>query len=143
MGQRISVAKAASLLGIRRADLQRLIRNGTLQAFEGQLSLDSLRAHFPSLALAQSPIVERVAHLRESAFARRVRSEVVVQRDTLEHQLKCSNADLAVARGEAAKYRSILEDFAKLLSELQDTDDEGQRETAQRLSRWLLARLGG
>ena len=59
MTRYMGVAKAAKLLGVSRENLQRLIRRGDLQTFEGQVDLEVLKKRFPALALDDSSAVER------------------------------------------------------------------------------------
>lgn len=141
MALRVGVAKAAQLLGVSRHELQRLIRNGELQTFEGRLGLDELRERFPRLAIDEEQELERVELLRSTAFARRVCDELAPDPDLLEVQLRKRQADLAVAQAKAVKYREVVEDVAQLLCDLQETDDEQQKEIAGFISRWLLRRL--
>lgn len=141
MSQRIGVAKAACLLGIPRTQLQRLVRDGELHAFEGELDLDELRHRFPALALDQSEAIERAASLRESAFARRVRSEVLQAPESWERQFRQCNAELAVVHAQAKRYRLVLEDLTILLSDLCDTEDPRERDLVRRLNCWLVQKL--
>jgi len=141
MREHIGVARAAALLGLARSELQLLIRRGDLHTFEGQLDLDELRAHFPCMVLDQSPVLERVNSLRDSAFTRRVRSEVVASHDSLEQQLRRTNAELAVADEQARRYRHVLEQLSVRLTEMQRGNDGAQQQLAAQINRWLLEAL--
>lgn len=141
MGYHVAVARAAHLLGINRQDLQRLIRKGELHAFEGQLDMDELRAHFPLLALDDDAEHERLNMLRKTAFGRRVSEKVVPSRDTLETQLRRARAERDIEQEKAKKYRTILESLSKRLCDLQDTGDQVQRDLVTEINRRLLEEL--
>jgi len=100
MGQQMGVAKAAHILGISRHDLQRLIHDGELQTFEGQVDITELRQRYPAMALNDDPVKERVDLIRGTAFARRVSETVAPDPDSLQKQLRKRNADLSVANAQ-------------------------------------------
>jgi len=47
---KLSVSKAAKILGISRFDIQDQINSGKLQTHEGYVTVDSLRLAYPSLS---------------------------------------------------------------------------------------------
>src|SRR5512143_3913383 len=141
MGQHVPVARAATILGISRHDLQRAIRRGDLHTFEGELDLDELRQHYPFMDISKDPQIERAAMIRATAFARRVREEVTPDPDALTIQLKKRMTELSVAREQNKKYRTLVEDLAQMLCDLQETDDVKQKELVSIINRWILDRL--
>lgn len=141
MGQHVPVARAATILGVSRHDLQRAIRRGDLHTFEGDLDLDELRQHYPFMDISKDPQVERAAMIRDTAFARRVREEVMPDVDALTIQLKKRMTELSVAREQNKKYRLLVEDLAQMLCDLQETDDVKQKELISIINRWILDRL--
>lgn len=141
MGHYVAVAKAAHMLGISRHDLQRAIRCGDLHTFEGQLDLDELHERYPFMTLEMDDEVERLAMIRATAFARRVREEVMPDKDQLTIQLKKRMTELSVAREQNKKYRKLIEDLAKMLCDLQETDDIKQKELISIINRWILDQL--
>ncbi|HEY0635379.1 MAG TPA: hypothetical protein VGE00_08355 [Gammaproteobacteria bacterium] len=141
MGQHVAVARAAHILGISRHDLQRAILRGDLHTFEGFLDLDELRMQYPFMDISKDPQVERAAMIRATAFARRVREEVMPEADALTIQLKKRMTELSVAREQNKKYRSLIEDLAQMLCDLQETDNVHQKELISIINRWILDRL--
>lgn len=141
MGQHVPVARAANMLGISRHDLQRAIRRGDLHTFEGELDLDELRQHYPFMDLNKDPQIERAAMIRETAFARRIHEETLPDVDALAIQLKKRMTELSVAREQNKKYRSLVEELAQMLCDLQETDDVKQKELISIINRWILDRL--
>lgn len=141
MGHRVGVAKAVRVLGISRSEVQRLIHDGELDAPDGMVDIDELRRLYPALALNDSRLYERVQLIKTTAFSRRVRSTVAPERDLLEIQLNKRTAELSVERALAKKYRELVEEIARKLCEMQDSDDPAQRRVVAELNRWLLSRL--
>ena len=141
MGQQVGVAKAAHMLGVSRHDLQRLILDGELNTFEGQVDLDELRRRYPALALCDDPIKERIDLIRGTAFARRVRDTIMPDSDSLQIQLRKRNADLSVAQAKMQKFRGCIEELAQLLGDLNREATPDQKKVIAIVNSWLLDRL--
>lgn len=141
MGQQVGVAKAAHTLGISRHELQRLIHDGELATFEGQVDLDALRHRYPTLALQDDPIKERIDLIRGTAFARRVRETVTPEKDELETQLRRRTADLSVAEAQMKRFRGCIEELAQLLGDLNRDASSEQKQVISVINSWLLDKL--
>jgi len=141
MGQQVGVAKAASTLGISRHELQRLIHDGDLSTFEGQVDLDELRHCYPTLALQDDPIVERIDMIRGTAFARRVSQTVVPDTDTLESQLRKRTTELNVAEEKMKHFRGCIQELAQVLGDLNRGATPEQKKVLAVINSWLLDRL--
>ena len=141
MGRQVGVAKAASTLGISRHELQRLIHDGDLHTFEGQVDMDELRQRYPTLALQDDPVKERVDLIRGTAFARRVTSTVAPDTDTLENQLRRRTADLNVAEEKMKHFRGCIEELAQILGDLNRDATPEQKQVISVINSWLLDRL--
>ncbi len=141
MGQQVGVAKAAHLLGISRHDLQRLIHDGDLNTFEGQVDLEELRQRYPALALQDDPVKERIDLIRGTAFGRRLRETLMPDTDALQIQLRKRNADLSVAQAKVQKFRGCIEELAQLLGDLNRDATPEQKKVITIINSWLLDKL--
>jgi len=141
MGQQMGVAKAAHILGISRHDLQRLIHDGELQTFEGQVDISELRQRYPAMALNDDPVKERVDLIRGTAFARRVSETVVPDTDSLQNQLRKRSADLSVANAQVLRFRGCIEELAQLLGDLNREATPEQKKVIRVVNSWLLDKL--
>lgn len=141
MGQQVGVAKAAHVLGISRHELQQLIHDGDLNTFEGQVDLDALRQRYPTLALKDDPIKERIDLIRGTAFARRVRQTVTPDKDELEVQLRKRTTELSVAEAQMKRFRGCIEELAQLLGDLNREASTEQKEVIRVINSWLLDKL--
>lgn len=137
----IPVNVAVHKLGIERRELQRLIRKGEIQTFEGKLDLEELKVRFPQLALERDELCDRLELIRSTAFSRRVSSTVQPDTDELEIQIKKRDTELAVQRARADKYETILRDLLQMVCDLQETESKEQHETASFVSQWIMKRL--
>lgn len=141
MGQHVGIAKAAHLMGINRHDIQQMIRSGELNTFEGEVDLDELRQHYPTMALDENMMVERVKLIRGAAFARRVRQRVMPETDELEIRLHKRDVALGVAEAQLKKYRGCIEDLAQLMGDLNRDATAEQKAMIGVINSWLLDRL--
>ncbi len=67
MARRISLSRAARLVGVKRGTLQRQIRAGELQTFEGDILLTDLLQAYPDARIEDSSMLERVEQIIEQA----------------------------------------------------------------------------
>jgi hypothetical protein len=141
MGQQVGVAKAAHLLGISRHDLQRMIHDGELNTFEGQVDMEELRRRYPTLALNDDPVKERIDLIRGTAFGRRIRETLVPETDSLQSQLRRRTADLSVAQAKLNKFRGCIEELAQVLGDLNREATPEQKKVIAVINSWLLDRL--
>ncbi len=141
MGQQVGIAKAAHMLGVSRHDLQRLIHDGELNTFEGQVDLEELRRRYPALALNDDPVKERIDLIRGTAFGRRVREALVPETDALEMQLRRRTTDLNVAQAKMQRFRLCIEELAQLLGDLNRDATPDQKKVISIINSWLLDKL--
>lgn len=67
MAKRISLSRAARLVGVKRGVLQQQIRSGELQTFEGEIVLSDLLHAYPNAQIEDSSMLERVEQIIEQA----------------------------------------------------------------------------
>lgn len=141
MVQLIAIAKAARQLGISRHDLQKLVLNGALDSFDGSVDFDELCKRFPLLRFKDLLAHERVKLIKATAFGRRVGQAIAPERDELETRLHKKEADLAINRARARRYRGLFEDLLRHLGTLQPGASAEQRELIAELNRWIIERM--
>jgi len=67
MARRISVSRAARLVGVKRGTLQQKIRSGELKTFEGELLLSDLLHVYPTTTIEDTSMLDRVEQIMEQA----------------------------------------------------------------------------
>ena len=67
---KLSVSKAARMLGISRFDIQNQINNGKLQTHEGYVTIDSLRLAYPSVNMSseQDQHIQKIQQIKNDAI---------------------------------------------------------------------------
>lgn len=141
MGHHIGISKAAHILGVDRHDIQQMIRSGELHTFEGDVDLGELRQHYPTMALDENMMVERVKMIRGAAFGRRVHQTIMPDTDEMEIKLHKRDVALGVAQAQLKKYRGCIEELAQLMGALNREATDEQKEMIGVINSWLLDKL--
>jgi CDP-4-dehydro-6-deoxyglucose reductase len=104
----LTLWRAAQLAGVSRAVLQKRIRSGELEENDGMVSSTELLRAYPALELEDSGAFERVAQIREAAFARRVRERTLPSQEVLAQRLFAQSQELADAQRHLQRYHELL-----------------------------------
>jgi CDP-4-dehydro-6-deoxyglucose reductase, E3 len=117
MPQLLSLSRAARLAGVTRAELQRRIRLGDIETFEGEVVISDLLRVFPQVRLDRDKGFERAEAIKDAAIPRDQQAEAV----------------LPSPRVLVARLRSLAEVLTQRASELDATHDLLDR-IAQRIA---------
>lgn len=109
MAQWLTLSRAAHLLGISRAALQKRIRDGELPSFDGMVDAEDLLRGWPQLDLEDSGSFEKTRAIREDAFARRLRERVLPSQEALAQRLFAQGQELAEVQRTLTRYHALLE----------------------------------
>jgi CDP-4-dehydro-6-deoxyglucose reductase len=147
MQQRLSLSRAARLVGVARGALQQKIQGGELPSFDGMVAVGDLLHLFPAASLENDIGFERVAKIREEAFGKRLREHLLPSRDILSQRLFEQSHELAELRAYLQRYHAMVVRLRERLSEqeLHATDAAAAaaaRELGTLLDRELEAVLG-
>lgn len=115
MAQLLTLSRAARLVGVQRGALQGKIRRGELVAFEGMVSAEDLQRAYPEARLEDNTGLERFEHIKDAAFARRVRERVLPSAEVLVARLTELSRDLALAQASSDAYRATLDQLLQML----------------------------
>jgi CDP-4-dehydro-6-deoxyglucose reductase len=132
MPELLSLTRAARLVGVARGALQKRIRNGELQTFEGRVSAAELLRLYPQARLEDDAFLERLNHLREAAYAGRLRERILPDPEVLVARLAELSRELATAKGRLTRYRRLVEAVQQRL---------GEPDAAAGLRAWLWREL--
>lgn len=87
MPEKLPVFRAARLVGVSRNALRNKIRQESIGTFEGTISVADLLTLYPKADLSKDSEYERVQHIKDNAFATRVREIVLPDAETLASRL--------------------------------------------------------
>ena len=131
MAKRISLSRAARLVGVKRGTLQQKIRAGELATFEGEIVLADLLQAYPETRVEDSSMLERVEQIIEQATF--VNPEHIARRPdnvALTTRVMSLSRELARQRRQLRGYRHLTAELAKRIQGL-------QAENASEIAAWL------
>lgn len=105
--QLLTLTRAARLVGVTRGALQKKIKNGELQTFEGMVKPDDLLRVYPDTRLEESDGLERFTLIKDEAFAHRIRERILPEPEVLAERLSGLGKELARTRALVERYKSI------------------------------------
>ena len=137
MSERVSIAKAARLLGLDRHDMcQRLGRAG-IESFEGQVDLDDVKSIAPQLTLDDSLMIERVRLISQTARRRQATSPSRRTKAQLQDELDRMHNQWLVERKKSQDYSVLLDHLIDELGHWQNSSEPERAKFALEFSRWL------
>ena len=121
MAQLLTLSRAAKLVGISRGALQQRMKDGDLPTFEGKIAASDLVRLYPHTRIDQDQELERVTHIKETAFARRVRERILPDAEVLAMRVQELGMELARSQVLTEHYRDVLTRVHRELSSLPST----------------------
>jgi CDP-4-dehydro-6-deoxyglucose reductase, E3 len=74
----LSLSRAARLAGVTRAELQRRIRRGDIETFEGSVAVQDLLRLYPAVSLSNDEALERVERIKAEALPKSYDADAVL-----------------------------------------------------------------
>ena len=108
MTQWPTLSRAARLIGVPRAVLQRHVREGSLLSNDGLVSTEGLARLYPEWTAEDSGAFEHVTKVKERAFGRRVQERVLPAQDVLAQRLFAQSRELADLRRHLSRYHALV-----------------------------------
>jgi len=133
VARRISLSRAARLVGVKRGVLQQQVRDGELKTFEGEIVLADLLHAYPNAQIEDSSMLERVEQIIEQATF--INADTVARKldnRALSARIMSLGKEMSQQRRELHRYRELLRG---LRAEIERLAAEGGG--LQALSSWL------
>ena len=141
MSNRISLSRAARLVGTRRGTLQKMIQQGELKSFDGEIDLSDLLQVFPDAQIEDTSMLERVGMIMEQAsFVNPNPALKRMDNDALASRVYQLSQDLAINKRKLSRYESLLELLQQRLKDNQ-TKQTSDDEFVSKTSDWLAENL--
>lgn len=134
----LDIARAARLAGVTREEIQRLIAEGELDAFEGKVDSVRLAEIYPEIDERPASMLEFVSQIKEDAMWKTALPDVQ-DAASLRGEVRQLRAEAAYHKQRAESYRRILTDLAGMLFDLQERVEQKQRIKA--MIKWLEGKL--
>ena len=138
MARYITLSRAARLVGVNRATLQKQIRAGDLSTFEGELDLTELMRVYPQTKLEDSAMIERSDRLIERALNRVVRDqEGLPDAEVLATRIAALSHELGTANFRMRRYDLFMQQLQDYLRKLAEPDVKLAQTDINALRTWL------
>jgi CDP-4-dehydro-6-deoxyglucose reductase len=118
VAQWVTIWRAAQLVGVPRGVLQQRVRTGELALSDGLVSTEALVALYPRVELEASGMLERVVHIKEDAFGRRVRERLLPSQEVLAQRLFRQGQELADVQRHLQRYHTLVIEVRERLHDL-------------------------
>jgi len=140
MPQLLSLSRSARLVGVTRGVLQKKIRRGELETFEGQLKVTDLLRAYPDTRMEDTAMLERVERIKEDArYTNSSETPVLPSPEVLEARLIKLSQEFIKLRAHFDKYTEFVEIVSQKLAEVVGiSDNDLLRTEIQSLHEWLV-----
>lgn len=136
MSQQLAISRAARLLGVSRAALQKRIKDGGLHSFDGTITSDELLQLYPDLQLEDSGMFERTQKIKQDAFRRRIMDRTLPAKEVLAERLFEQSLELSDIRQHLQHYHTLLIGLQDRIHQMSGTRPEAHA-ALQQLDDWL------
>lgn len=142
MARRVTVSRAAKLAGVSRGNLQRRIRQGDIQSFEGMVDLGDLSQLYPSAQLEDNSIIERLDRIIENASLRARNRTTTIPPDmqTLAARVNILSDEIVEAKLEISIFHNIMDKLKSRLNRLA-SEIPAASKSVHSLQAWLLGEI--
>ncbi|MBL4614297.1 MAG: hypothetical protein JKY27_05425 [Magnetovibrio sp.] len=137
MGDRISIAKAARLLGIDRHELCDRLDHAGIQGFEGAVDLDAVKRISPKLSRSDALLSERTRLIQQTARRRQAAAPPRKPEAELQDDLDRMHNKWLLERKKAQEYSVLFDNLIDELGHWQASDDETKARFALEFSHWI------
>ncbi len=137
MSQLLSLSRAARLVGVNRSELQKRVKEGELNSFDGMVGVDDLLVSYPDAQLEDNTEYRRVVLIKEKAFGKRIFERVMPDVETLAVRLKELSRELTLSQLQQKNFKILLDRLVVRLQEIEAQSAAETRSTMGLLKQWL------
>ena len=138
---KLSVSKAARMLGISRFDIQNQINSGKLQTHEGYVTTDSLRLAYPGTNLhsEQDQRIKKLQQIKDDAVFKSCAADAVHAENEKAYIKAIASLKTKLYQQEIKNqhYETVFEELSKHLEELEACCHSQDKEALHRLKDWV------
>lgn len=138
---KLSVSKAARMLGISRFDIQAQINSGKLQTHEGYVTTDSLRLAYPNISLhsEQDKRLEKMQQIKNDAIYKSgsVDAAHAENEKTYISAITTLNSRLYKEEVKNQHYEMVFEELSERLEVLESCCHSQDKEALHKLQGWV------
>jgi CDP-4-dehydro-6-deoxyglucose reductase len=137
MSQLLSISRAARLVGVNRSELQKRVKQGELDTFDGMISIDNLLASYPDVQLEDNTEYSRVLFIKERAFGKRIFERYMPDVETLATRVNELSRELSLSQIQVKHFRIFLDRLRAKLDEIGSQNTSDSASTINSLQNWF------
>ena len=137
MSETLSLTRAARLIGVTRAELQKNIQRGEMISHDGMVTVESLLACYPDAQLEDTAESRRVAQIKERAFGKRVFERALPEPEVLAARITELSKTLTSSQGQVKQFNTLLGKLWDKLTEIESGLDTKSRPAVEKLKTWI------
>ena len=137
MEHHLNIATAAKIVGIGRRQIQKEIKAGNLDVFEGEVSVTSLKKFYPHVQLENERELDRVERIQQNAIYKIQADSIPSERVMADHINKLQ-ARLQETEQKVHEYESLLLESRDRLELMQQDCDRKQKQTLAAFIGWMM-----
>lgn len=137
MEHHLNISKAAKLAGISRRQIQREIKAGNLDVFEGDVSVSSLLHFYPHLRLDNEREIDRVERIQHNAIFK-IQADSIPSERIMADQINKLQSRLRDAEQKVFEYENLLMESKERLEAMQKDCDRQQKQTLAAFLGWMM-----
>lgn len=137
MEHHLNIATAAKIVGIGRRQIQKEIKAGNLDVFEGEVTVTSLKKFYPHVKLENERELDRVERIQHNAIYKIQADSIPSERVMADHINKL-HVRLQEAEQKVQEYESLLLESRDRLELMQKDCDRKQKQTLTAFIGWMM-----
>ena len=137
----LSLSRAARLIGVNRSELQKKIQLGDLQAFDGMVTVDDLLRAYPKAKLEDDTEYQRVLHIKEKSFGKRVFERAMPDVETLATRVTELSKELTLSQTQVKQFKLLLDRLDDKLIDIERRAEGDAKAAVGSLKSWLVAEV--
>ncbi len=142
MARLVTLSRAAKLAGVSRGNLQKYIRDGAIQSFEGMVRLEDVAEHFPAVNAKPNDILEALEQIMDNAAikARNRTPAMPPDMETLAARVGILSDELVESKLEISIFYNIIDKLKTKLKQLANAHPDSTQ-AIRELQGWLLGEV--
>ncbi len=137
MGDQLSLSRAARLVGVTRAELQKKIQLGEMASHDGMVSVETLMACYPDAQLEDNTETARVALIKERAFGKRIFERALPEPEVLAARVTELGKSLARSQEQVKRFNELAGQLWNRLAQTESRIEPASRWAMEELKAWV------
>ncbi len=137
MSDLLSLTRAARLVGVTRAALQKKIQVGELISYDGMVTIENLLSCYPDAQLEDNVEFKRISQIKERAFGKRVFEYVLPDAEVLAARIAELSKTLANSQEQVKQFNVLLDKLWNKFSEIESQSKSEVRTAMENLKAWI------